>query len=674
MHADFLSNLAVVLGVAAVTTALFQWARLPIVLGYLLAGMLIGPHVPVPLVADQETVHELADAGVILLLFSIGLEFSFRKLLRVGRTAGLVAVFQVAFMLWLGYVTGRLLGWSSRASFFMGAMIAISSTTIIAKAFEERRVAGALRELVLGVLIVEDLLGILILAGLATATHGGGVSTGQLLTTTLRLVGLLAGLVVAGMLVVPRAMRAVARLNRAETTLIAAIGICFAVSLLVRWMGYSVALGAFIAGSLVAESGEAGKIEPLVRPVRDIFAAIFFVAVGMLIEPKLIAEHWGAVAVIALLVVVGKLVGVGVGAFLVGSGLRTSIQAGMSLAQIGEFSFIIAAVGMSSKVTPDFFYPLAVAVSALTTLITPWLVRASEPVANYVDRKLPAPLQMFVGLYGTWIERLRTKRDGRPTDGSTRAMRWLVADVALLATVVICAGVFDHALTEWLEIDYRLSPRAAQIVVTGSAVGLAFPFVLGILRMVRSLSESWALQALPKPTAPNTPDLSLAPRRALIAAIHLGAALFVGLALLAITQPFISLAGALGGLGVVLLVTTVALWRSARNLQGHVRAGAEALAETLAREARSQDTHHGAPGGLMAGIGEPVTVEIARPIGKSLRELNLRGATGATVLAVRRGADTIVSPSADEVLQPGDTILLVGTTEAIDAARVLLNA
>ena len=293
---EFLKSLTIVLGVAAVTTVVFQRLRQPVVLGYIIAGLIVGPHVPIPLVADPVVVQTLSELGVILLMFSLGLEFSLRRLAEVGPTAGLTALLETSFMIWLGFTIGRLLGWTGLESLFAGAVIAISSTTIIAQAFEEQGVTGKLRQLVLGILIAEDLIAVLLIAVLTGVASGSGLAPGPLAATVARLVGFLVALITVGLLLVPRAMRAVSRLNRRQTTLVASIGICFAVALLAQAFGYSVALGAFLAGSLVAESGEEKHVAHLVEPVRDVFAAVFFVSVGMLIDPRLVARHWqGAV-------------------------------------------------------------------------------------------------------------------------------------------------------------------------------------------------------------------------------------------------------------------------------------------------------------------------------------------------------------------------------------------
>ncbi|WP_224372220.1 cation:proton antiporter domain-containing protein [Hyalangium versicolor] len=675
-----LKAIAVVLCVAAVTTVLFQRLRQPVVLGYILAGLIVGPYLPIPLVADASVVHTLSELGVILLMFSLGLEFSLRKLFAVGPTAGLTAIIQCSLMIWLGFVVGRAFGWTTRESIFTGALIAISSTTIIAKAFDEQGIKGRLRELVVGVLIVEDLIAILLMAMLTAISTGSGLSAGGLALTIGRLGAFLVGLVVVGLLVVPRVMRAVVRLNRPETTLVASVGLCFAVALLAQAFGYSVALGAFLAGSLVAESGVEKEVEHLVQPVRDMFAAVFFVSVGMLIDPALISKHWVAIVVLTGVVIVGKIFSVSLGAFLTGNGTRTSVQAGMSLAQIGEFSFIIASLGLTLNATGEFLYPVAVAVSAITTLTTPMLIRSSGTVASFVDRKLPKPLQTFVALYGSWLEQLR-EAPPRQTRGASvrRLVGLLVVDAALLVGVVIGSSLSLRKISVLLEEQMGLSRGLAEKLIIGGAVVLALPFLVGIIRVARRLAGELAAAALPVRAA-GTTDLAAAPRRVLLVTLQVIILLLVGVPVVAITQPF------LGGIAGPLIVLTllvalgVAFWRSATNLQGHVRAGAQVIVEALAAQshAKVSGTEHGTlekTHQLLPGLGTPtpVRLEEASPaVGKTLADLNLRGLTGATVLAIHREGGDLSIPTAWEVLKPGDVLALAGTHAAVEAAKGLL--
>jgi CPA2 family monovalent cation:H+ antiporter-2 len=639
-------------------------------------------------VADRRIVETLSELGVILLMFSLGLEFSLGKLVKLGAGASLTALLQSSLMIWLGFVTGRLLGWTTLESLFTGSIIAISSTTIIAKAFDEQGVRGPLRELVVGILIAEDLIAILLMATLTAVAGGTGLSALDMAKTTGKLFGFLAVLISIGLLSVPRAVRAINRLDRPETTLVVSVGFCFAVSLLAHSFGYSVALGAFIAGSLIAESGEAKAIEHLVHPVRDMFAAVFFVSVGLSIDPALIAQHWWAILVLTFVVISGKIIGVTLGAFLTGHGVRTSVQAGMSLAQIGEFSFIIAGLGLSLKATGSFLYPIAVAVSALTTLITPWFIRASGPVANFVDRKAPRPLQTFVSLYGSWLQSLGAGTREKTTGARVRRLiRLLVLDALLLAALAIGSALGITRLSLYFEAKLAIAPTMARVAVLAAAIGLALPLAAGVARLARQLGLVLALRALPVIDG-GAPDLASAPRRALLITIQLGIVLLIGLPLLAVTQPFLGGVYAPLLLLALLLALGVSLWRGASELHGHVRAGAQAILEALVEQARlggvhpkqtSRDPEQDALAqirNLLPGIGEPTAIELdseSPAVGKSLAQLNLRGQTGATVLVIQRGRGGLLVPTASEVLMVGDRLALAGSRAAIAAAQQLLR-
>ncbi len=536
---EFLRALTVVLCVAAVTTVIFQRLRQPVILGYILAGLIVGPHVPLPLVADSEVVRTLSEIGVILLMFSLGLEFSLLKLIQVGPTAALTALVETSLMMWLGFSVAQLFGWTVMEGMFTGAIVAISSTTIVAKAFQEQKVTGKLREIVVGVLIVEDLIAILLMTTLTAIASGSGLSPGPLAWTIGRLAAFLIGLVVVGLFIVPRAIRLINRLNRPETTIVASVGLCFALALLAQWFGYSIALGAFIAGSLVAESGEEKPIERLVEPVRDIFAAVFFVSVGMLIDPVLIARYWPEILVLTTVVVLGKIFGVSLGSFLTGNRLRTSVQSGMSLAQIGEFSFIIAGLGLTLNATQSFLYPVAIVISALTTLTTPWLIRASGPTASWIDRKLPRPLQTFTVLYGSWVESLRNTPRSQTTMARIRRMlRSLLVDTTLCAGIVIGILSSRGKLARLLQEQLGTPEPWIDPILIGAAVLLAGPFFLGMIRVGRKLGLVLAEVVLPA-AAENRVDLAAAPRRLLVATFELAIVVILGAPLVAITRPLL---------------------------------------------------------------------------------------------------------------------------------------
>jgi CPA2 family monovalent cation:H+ antiporter-2 len=675
-----LETMALVLCAAAVTTVVFQRLRQPVVLGYLLAGMLVSRHVPfVPLLADDGTVHTLAELGVILLMFSLGIEFSLPKLLRVGATAGFVAIVQCSVMIWLGYLAGQAFGWSRLASFYAGAAIAISSTTIIVKAFAEQNVRGDFVPVVFGVLIVEDLIAILLITILTTLSHGEQLSAMELALTVGRLAAFLCVLVVVGLFTVPRLMRAVVRLDRAETTIVASVGLAFGLAALAAWCDYSVALGAFLAGSFVAESGVEKQIEHAVQPVRDIFAAIFFVSVGMMIDPLEIAADWPLVLAFFAAVVVGNVCAVTISAFLTGQSVQSAVKTGMSMAQIGEFSFIIANVGVATGVTASLpLYSVAVAVSALTTLLTPWLIQSAEPTAAWIDRKLPRSLQTFVALYGSWLEQLRrsASTSDAPEVSRLRTLaRWLAVDTIVVAMVIIGASVEMESVSDWAQDNLGIGVNSARFAVVGAAFALSSPFWIGMIRVARYLGFALALRAFPSVTA--NVDLAAAPRRLLVVTLQLAILLFVGFPLVAVTQPFVPPFRGFVVLAALLAVSAMSFWRGALNFQGHTKAAAQAIAEALAFQTR--EGRNGDDGGkldevnrMIAGLGSPISIRIeaqSPAVGKTLAEINLRGITGATVLAIERGGNAVLVPSGHERLAAGDLLAVAGTEEAVRAAR-----
>jgi CPA2 family monovalent cation:H+ antiporter-2 len=680
---EFLRNLALVMCVAGVTTLVFQRLRQPVVFGYLLAGLIIGPHTMVPLVADEEITHTLAEMGVIMLMFSLGLEFTFRKLIKVGPTAGVIGVFQSSAMVWLGYMAGRLLGWTSVESIYAGAIVAISSTTIIMKAFTEQGVRDRYTRLVFGILIVEDLIAIFLLTLLTAIAAGSGINFSAIANTALNLALFLGALIGIGLLIVPRLTRAVFALERTETILVTSVGICFAFALLAVTFGYSVALGAFIAGSLVAESGHGKAIERLVQPVTDMFGAIFFVAVGMLINPQLIIDNLGAVALLTAVVLIGKVFFVTIGAFAVGQGVRTSVQSGMSLAQIGEFSFIIATLGLTLGAIRGFMYPVAVAVSAITTLATPILIKRSARVASWVDRTLPRTLQTYVALYGSWIERLGSRPRERSSRGTARRrILLLIVDTTLLIGIVIGAALNLETLTLRLAEAANLTSLAARWILIAVATGAAGPLIIGVLRITRVLSHDLAAHAFPE-KATGQVDLAAAPRNTMEVTLHLMMVITIGGLLVVITQPFLPLFRGAIVLALVLIVLSAALWRSATNLQGHTRAGAEIIALALSKQMTDEQAEMDADDvqrvqAALPGFGEPIPVTLvpgSRAIGRTLGELDLRGSTGATVLTIlKRGGDEVVLPTGSDELNEGDVVFLAGANLAVKAARNLLQS
>jgi len=678
----FLQNLAVVLCVAAVATVVFQRLHQPVVFGYLLAGMIIGPHIRIPLVADPQTVRALSELGVILLMFSLGLEFSLRNLVQVSQKAGAVALFECSVMISIGYMVGQMLGFTRMESIFTGAIVGISSTTIIVKAFQEQKVKGRVTELVFGILIIEDLIAIFLLTILTTIGRSGAVSPSDVLLTAMRLAMFLAALIGFGILTVPRAIRAVQKLGQPETTLVASIGICFAAALLALSFGYSVALGAFIAGSLVAESGHEVEIETLVRPVRDIFAAIFFVSVGMMIDPAALTDHGRAILALTLAVIIGKVLAVTMGSFLAGHGRRTAMKAGMSLAQIGEFSFIIASVGVASGAISGWMYPVAIAVSAITTLTTPLLIKLSNRAAASIDHWLPGPIQTVAALYGSWIERVRgAPRAPTERSGTNRIIRIILLDAALITAIVIGVDVELDRLSLLVGDLLGMPPSRVRFMVVLVSGMITVPLIYGLITSARALGNHLARRAFADAQKGKV-DPADAPRRALIIVVQLAVVLAVGIPVVAITEPFLPPHQGALVLTLLTLVLLTALWRNAANLQGHARAGAQIIASALASQMASTDGASDETrlledvNAVLPGLGEPIAIRVVPQsiaVGRSLGQLNLRGATGATVLAIRRGTQQIPTPLGREVIESGDVVAVAGSHDALAIARAIFT-
>jgi monovalent cation:H+ antiporter-2, CPA2 family len=673
----FLQDLALVLCVAAVTTVLFQWLKQSPILGYLLAGLILGPHVSIPLFAHEDTVQTLSELGVILVMYSIGLEFSLGRFLQVLPTAGLTNAIELSLMTWLGYVAGRLLGWTPLESLFTGAILSLASTMIATKALLDRPADAQLRQGIFGILVVQDLASVLLLALLTPLAEGAHLSPRALLVESGNLLGFLVLLMGLGWFLVPRVLRAVVALRNPETLLVAAVGLCFAMALLAKRGGYSPALGAFLAGMLSAESGAGATIIRLIHPLRDMFAAVFFVSVGMLVDPSVLKEHWGAVLALSLVVILGQTLTVSVGTFLTGRPLKSAIQTALALTQVGEFSYIIAQVGVSHGAIGGFLYDVTVAVSVVTAFTTPLLLKASQPFSRWVDSRLPKPLQTFTALYGSWLEELRSKKGEQTVwRRSRRLAGFLILDTFCLAALVIATAATLRHWLPGLEEKFRLNALVVRILVAGLGFLLCIPFILGIFRGAKTMGGLIASAAIPK-SPQGQVDLGLAPRRVLTLALQLGIVFALGFPLLALTQPFLSFGFGPLLFGALLMVLGIIFWRSAVDLEGHMRAGAQMVAEALSRHApQNQDVLMVEINAIAPGIGAPTSVVLpsdSPAAGKKLGELNLRLLTGASVIAITRGNDRLLMPSGKEPLLAGDTLVLVGTQEAIFLAKGLLR-
>ena len=491
MHAiSFIQDLAVIMLVAGVVTILFHRLKQPVVLGYIVAGFIIGPHTPpFGLIHDEDTIKTLAELGVIFLMFCLGLEFSLRKLFKVGATAFIAAFLEIILMIWIGYEIGRWFDWNTMDSLFLGAILAISSTTIIVKALNDLKMKNQrFAQLIFGVLIVEDILGIGIIALLSSIAVSGTVSSGEVFSTVGKLSLFMIVALVIGILLVPRLLAYVAKFESNEMLLITVLGLCFGFCLLVVKLEYSMVLGAFLIGAIMAESRQLIKIERLIEPVRDMFSAIFFVAIGLMIDPQILLQYAWPIAVITVAVVLGKMLSCGLGAFIAGNDGRTSLRVGMGLSQIGEFSFIIAALGMTLQVTSDFLYPVAVAVSAITTLLTPYLIRGADPLSLKIAAVMPKRMSRVFGMYGEWLRSIQPQGEGAMLASMIRKIILQVGvNLALVVAIFFTGSFFAARIGGYLQ-GWVSDPSWQKALIWGGALLLSLPFLIAAYRKLKALS------------------------------------------------------------------------------------------------------------------------------------------------------------------------------------------
>ena len=643
---SFLQDLAIVMIVAGLVTIVFHRLKQPVVLGYILAGVIIGPHTPpLPLIANDETIQTLSELGIIFLMFSLGLEFSLRKLKQVGATAFISATLAILVMLCSGYSLGQAFGWSSIDSIFLGAILSISSTTIVVKALGELGLSKKpFAQLIFGVLIVEDILAIVMIALLSGFATTGSFAAVDIGITVMKLGSFLGILLVAGLILVPRLLNYVARFKSNEMLLITVLGLCFGVSLLAVRLEYSVALGAFLIGAVIAEARQIARIETLLEPLRDMFSAVFFVSIGLLIDPVLLGRYAGPILAITAVVVVGQVLSCSLGVFLAGHDRQTSLRVGMGLAQIGEFSFIIAALGMSLKVTSGFLYPIAVAVSALTTLITPYLIKNSDSVIEWFDRAAPSPVKRWLDFYTRWTSELA---EGERHFGLRLARKWgwqIALNLILITGIFIAAGTMrSRGLTWWPGI-----PRGEDGVKAALWLGamlLSLPLLIAVFRKLRALAMLLSEMSVTRVAGGvNTNSLRSVVANTIVAA---GCIMLV-LIILLLSSTILPSWKLLFAQVLIVTVTAILLRRSFTKLYSKAQF---ALQETLAQAPVHR--HDAAETTLPAMMRDAqiATIRIdkaASVAGKLIGELRLRTNTGASIVGIQRGDESIINPGPDE--------------------------
>lgn len=669
----FLQDLAIVMIGAGVAAVLFRQFNQPVVLGYILAGLFIGPHMPgIELIHDEETIETLAKLGIIFLMFSLGLEFSLRKLQKVGATAFIVAAMEILFMSLAGYELGRIFGWSKMDSIFLGAILSISSTTIIVKTLEGMgRTKEPFAELIFGILVIEDVLAIVMIALLSGFAVTGTIEVGTVAKTVLGLGSFLGILLVAGLIAVPRLLNYVASFKSNELLLVAVVALCFGISLITAYLGYSVALGAFLIGAIVAETRQIKKIEVLTHPVRDMFSAVFFVSIGLLIDPKVIYQYAGPILAISAVVIVGQISICWLGCFVSGKDSRTSLRVGMGLAQIGEFSFIIAGLGLSYGVTSDFIYPIAVAVSAITTFTTPYTIRNADRMVRLFDRHASPALNRSMEAYTQWVGSIGQRAGGKLERRILSKLGWQIGINLLLVTGIFIGAIFLHHKIGHRWPDFPVGSEGLKAVSWLAALLVSFPLLIAIWRKMEVgamvISEMSVNQAEAGSRAPALQSLIAN----VITVVGTGILILILLLLSSTLLPSFNI------LILVLVIVAVSgflLYRKSVKIY----AGAQyAIHDTFAQPPDPLPPHADDPEPLPsllrhARLETIVVKEGSFVVGKMISELQLRTETGASVVGIQRQTESLINPPPHEELHLGDEILLIGSEEHLQAAKALL--
>lgn len=572
----FIRDLATVMLVAGAATILFQRLRQPVLLGYILAGVLIGPHTPGMLVADPQAIDDISNLGVVLLMFTLGLEFSVRKLRKVGIGVLAVAVLEVGLMLWIGVSLGGLFGWKGIDALFLGAIIALSSTMVATRTLKEGGKQGQpFAKLVVGLLVAEDVLTIVMLTLLTAVAIGGTVHA----DTAFALIGHLGLFVVVGMilglLLLPRLVDYVAGFGRDETLLVSVLGICFGASLLAVWMGFSVALGAFLAGAVVAEARSVGRVLHLIEPLRDMFAALFFVAIGLKIDPAMLWQYALPAVLIAAVVIVGKTLACGLGILAVGHDARTALRSGLSMAQIGEFSFVIATLGLSLGAISDFLYPIAVAVSVLCMAVSPYLGRSADRLADGLSRVTPRSLRLLAESYSGWLENLKPVNENAVLAAMLRRLLWHIAvNVLLVVTLFVVGAYVNSHGWDWFA-QFGIHRDLRHTLIWAGALFLSLPMLIAVYRKAEALGMLLAELGIRERFAG---AYTQAIRNVLARMIPLATLFALALLVSALGSAILPPRGVVLSLMVAVVVLAVVLWRTLVKLHARLQA---ALKETL---------------------------------------------------------------------------------------------
>ncbi|OFO83711.1 sodium:proton antiporter [Prevotella sp. HMSC077E09] len=650
---NLIEDLALILVVAGIVTLVFKKLKQPLVLGYIVAGFLVSPHMPyIMSVVDKGDIHTWADIGVMFLLFSLGLDFSFKKILKMGMAPVIAALTIIFSMMTLGILVGHSFGWNRMDCIFLGGMLAMSSTTIIYKAFDDLGLRQQrFASLVMSVLILEDVLAIVMMVMLSAIASGNNPDGGEMLGSILKIGFFLVLWFVVGIFLIPLFFRKTRKLMNSETMVIVALGLCCLMAVLSTKVGFSSAFGAFVMGSIIAETVEADKIVKLVEPVKNLFGAIFFVSVGMLVEPKVLVDYAIPILVLVLTILLGQGIFGTAGFMLSGQSLKNAMRCGFSMAQIGEFAFIIASLGLSLGVIGKFLYPVVVAVSVITTFLTPYMIRFAEPCYNHIEKRLPKK----------WVRRMN--HVGNAHQNSTEEENaWKVLLRKMLINTAIYGILSTAVVTLMLTFVLPLCRN-----MLGHWPGNAVCGLLTVL-MISPFLRSMVMKNVHSDEFRQLWTESLLNRLPLIFTMIVRvaiAAMFIFYIVNYLTRFKEALMITIAGVALVAMVLSRRLKHRSIKLERlfikNLRS--REIAEQVNGERRplfegrllDRDIH----------IGDFDIPEDSTWIGRTLKDLQFRNRFGVHVSSILRGSLRINIPNGRQIIFPGDRISVIGSDEQL---------
>lgn len=647
-----IGDLAFILILGAAVTLLFKWIKQPVVLGYIVAGFLASPNfTPLPSVANEANIEFWAQLGIVFLLFSLGLEFSFKKLINAGGSAAVTALIIVAGMMATGFAIGTLMGLTMINSLFLGGMLSMSSTTIIIKAFTDMGLKQKkFASLVFAVLIIEDLFAVVMMVILSSIALNNSVEGGEMLLSVSKLVFFLVIWFLVGVYVLPSFLNSTRRFLNNETLLVVSMGLCLGMAVFSVACGFSLALGAFVMGSILAGTSYAERIERVTMPVKDLFGAVFFISVGMMVQPDIIVHYWSSILILSAVVIVGMIVFGTFGMLVTGQSLKVAIESGFSLTQIGEFAFIIATLGMSLGVLDSTIYPIVVAVSVITTFTTPYFIKMADPVYRFVERHLPARLHFLIDRYSRSASSVEAVSAWKAL---VHRYLWRIVLYSIVLIAIILVSL--NFLMPWLRDTIPGAWRWVGAAVTLLAMS---PFLLA-LSMPTSRNASLKGMA-------EMPDSYRAPRlvmRVVRLLVVLSFIVYLLSAIFSLTTGF--------SIGIACVILLVILTSS--RLRGSMNRIEDKFLNNLnERELRRSGKNNSIVSDMHLGY---VKVGYDCPfVGERLRDSGLRSRYGVSVSSISRGSTVMMVPSGDARIFPGDIVGVIGTDEQIEALLPVVEA